>query len=178
MRSLLRTLFVPGLLVVLALISTGCCPGYKPYNVIVTLSDALADPDHAQTVQVDLIAVNESDYRQLRDEPMSQYWRDAVNPSFISAWPRKVLTFSGGKEQRVNKDDPIWKEWLKRGRYLFVLSNTPARTTDQPGTADPRRKIFPLDACQWPGGTNDIRVLVTPVGLRTLTPPKDSWQVP
>ena len=178
MRSLLRTGLMPGLLLVLALLGTGCCPGYKAYNVIVTLSDDLAQQEVAQTVQVDVIGVNASDYVQLKNASLNQYWIDVTKPEFAKVWPRKVLTFGGGREQRVDKNDPIWNDWKKDGRYVFVLSNTPARATDQPGDADPRRKIFPLDACQWPGGTDDIRLKVTSGGLRTLTPPKDRWQVP
>jgi hypothetical protein len=105
---------------------------------------------------------------------MSSYWEPG-NPMRESA-VKYVMTFgaSAAKEQILAKSDPIWQKWKERkATHLLVMAFLPG-IKDQPGGADPRRIILPLDSSKWEKrywGNDTIKVQLGAGGLTPLRQP-------
>ncbi|HUS92322.1 MAG TPA: hypothetical protein VM389_08620 [Phycisphaerae bacterium] len=163
----------------LAWLAGGCAPG--PFNVKVFVDETdqeLKDKMGAlQSIEVDLVAVNETQYQQWEQMKVSDYW-EPTNRVRASA-PKIVMKFGQGqpKEQVLSAKDDIWRKWLdeNKANYLFVIAHLWWITEDSPGNADPRREILPLERGRWEGsalGNLDIPIKIRAAGLVTLRQPK------
>jgi hypothetical protein len=125
-----------------------------------------------QSIEVNLIGVNDTEFRRWEQVPMSQYWQPD-NPFRLSA-KKYVMTFGGSaaRKQLLARSDPIWDVWQERNAtHLFVLAYLPWITQDQPGEGDPRRIILPLKISCWDGynwGANDIPIQLGSGGITSL----------
>jgi hypothetical protein len=168
----MRSGFISGLtLLVLGLTSVGCCSAEsKPYDVTVSLSPAFGASKPA--IEVHLVGVSDSDQSMWSNQSMSQYWQEPNNRLRSSA-TTYVMNFGQGKPdtQTLKKTDPIWQKWSGATK-LYVLAFLPGRFNDGAGDQDPRRRILPLNKCQWPQKeAQQIKVTLLPSNISVETPP-------
>ncbi len=160
-------------------LGTGCCPNYEGRNIVVSLSPEFTG-NSKNTVLVDLIRVNASDYARWKNMDMRAYWDPSIENSARTAATRQGrivrLKFDRGTTQTLEATNPIYKSWSSADIYLFALANTPADATSLPGSQDPRRCIFPADNCAL--GKDPTKLELTPSGWHVLTPPARAWQEP
>jgi hypothetical protein len=150
MNRMYRTLS-GALILAVAMTCGGCTP-----DIQVTL-DAVEADGTVPSVEVHLIAVqNASEYRRLRDQPMSEVWSNLRTDEKTF-----VMTLGEGREnpQVLSSSDPIWGEW-GGAKMLFVLASYPP-SIDLPGDADPRRLIVPLKSGYWKSTPIPIRIRTT-----------------
>jgi hypothetical protein len=169
-------MFRTSVLVLLCLSAYGCCH-VDSRAVHITLSKDLQDPVQRSTLEVHIVAVNDSDYNQWKYLNMQDYWKvdNALRETTTSSAKTKVLTFGANNTQILLANDGFWDR-QDDPLYIFVLSNTPSEGASQPGNQDPRRRVFPLGKCHW-SGDQAIEIQLTPSGWITLTPPSN-WQAP
>ncbi len=155
--------------------SAAGCSGMGRYNVIVRRDSKLGNA----TVTVDLVGVNQSEHDQYYQYSMRKYWSPGD-------WKRQdadkhVIAFEqrSGSREVFSKTHAKWQEWKKkRATYMFVLADLSGIVEDQPGDADPRRQIVPLDKSRWKWKywflpvMPDIEILIKPSGITLVTPPK------
>jgi len=155
-------------LAALAITSTGCHPGPKPFKIAVQMDASFNGP----RVPVDLVGVNANQRRQWEDKSVTEYWGDA---DILRASARRhTLEFNkGGEVQTLAEKDPIWKTWMEEGGAgdVFVIADIPGmgKPNDAPGDADPRRRILPLNPKAWVKGTDELKVIITRGGLEVVT---------
>jgi len=158
------------------------CEG--PYNVVVKLDDkdvGLKDNiGTARAVEINIIAVNDVELPQWEQVSMNEYWE----PDNALRKSAKKIVMKFGQDhparQVLTRQDKAWKDWpddYKRA-HLLILASLPWIHKDQPGGADPRRIILPLnpwmyDWSLWPGEEGKtIPILIQSGGLRCLRQPK------
>jgi hypothetical protein len=158
----------------LLLLLGGCCshsPGQ--YNVSIGMGPSL----RGDTVMVDIVGVNDSEYDKWANYSMTQYWT-AADPLRADAVKYTLLFDAKSATTQVFKqDNPIWQKWRQvHARRLFILANLPGVFEDQPGNQDPRRVILPLDQCRWRlswfSSVDPIKIQAQSSGLDVLTPPQ------
>lgn len=156
----------------------GCTPGMGRYNVEVALDPSLADrAGGPPQVTVDLVGLNDTQVSAWTNKSMTAYWTPSDRMRAEARGVRHEMTFGPGNAgpKTLSKTDPIWETWKSRGAmHLFVLADLPGASGDQPGDADGRRKILPLDKCRWDKDT--IRFQVQSSQIECLTPPKPPEQ--
>jgi hypothetical protein len=149
----------------------GCCsPEMKPYDVTVSLSPTFGANKPA--IEVHLVGVNEPDQSMWSDVSMSRYWQEPNNKLRTSA-NTYVMNFGQGRPdtQTLKKTDPIWQKWSGATR-LYVLAFLPGSFPDGAGDRDPRRRILPLNKCQWPQKEEQqIKITLLPSNIMVETPP-------
>ncbi len=154
------------------LLLVGCAsqPKARSYGLRVELDPALA----GSTIQVDIIGANDvADLPKWQTYSVTSYWQPG-NPMRRNA-DKATLEFGLGKNtvQTFDSDDPRWKRWIDSGAlHLVILADLPGVPEDQPGNADPRRLILPLDAHQWPRGVSTVELRIQESGIKLLTPMK------
>ncbi|MCD6303485.1 MAG: hypothetical protein J7M21_00810 [Planctomycetes bacterium] len=179
LTTIRRSFRAAAMMSLLAPLAGGC--GTGPFNVEVFLDQAdagLRDKIGAvRSIEVNLVGVNEIEYQRWQQMSMNAYW-EPDNPIRASA-KKIVMTFGQGHDskQTLKKNDPIWNVWLKqrKAKYLFVLAYMPWITADQPGQADPRRIILPLDIKRWDmylWGSETIPIQLGAGGITALRQPK------
>jgi hypothetical protein len=162
-----------GMLGVLALLFAGCssCKPGRPgpigkYKIEVTLDDSLK----SSSVLVDLTGVQSLSLPRWNDYDMAKYWREG-DPMRRDA-DKKTLNFVSGQAttQSLEMTDAIWDKWKAKGvSHIAILADLPIAAASQPGNADPRRQILPLDQCSWPDKTKALKILVQRSGIVVLT---------
>jgi hypothetical protein len=162
----------------LTFLAAGC--GEGPFNVQVGLDDndtGLRDKiGSVKTVEVDLVGVNESELERWKQMSVKEFWEP---DNAIRAGAKKyVMTFGQGNlpKQILVKKDPIWKIWIgdRKAKYLVVLAYL-HWIKDQPGEADPRRVILPLEVEKWDWslwGADTIPIQIGSGGMTLLRQPK------
>jgi hypothetical protein len=156
-----------------ALVGCGCTHESKPYNVTVAL-----DPKFAgrPVIEVHLVGVNDSEDRFWSTYSMTRYW--GSEDKLRQNAPKYVMSFGPGKPdtQTLTADNKIWNDWLSRGATrLYVLAFLPEKFDDAPGDQDPRRRILPLDKCQWPQQDKQtIKITLLPSNVQVETSPVKS----
>lgn len=153
----------------LVLLGGGCTsPGR---DVVVSLDEKLRDAQgRMPSVQVDLIAVPEAEFRAWRDIPVDEYWTEG---NTLAASPNKFsMTFkSSDKARLLPKENDLWKTWSKKdATQLVAVAFIPGVKGSGKGEADPRRLLFPLDRQRWEKW-GPIQITVQPTGLATTTRP-------
>ena len=124
-----------------------------------------------QSVQVDVVAVNDTEYGQWRSYSMTDYWRPDDRLRRDAADYRRTFRFGLHQSavQELKIEDAVWQKWESMGaRHLFILADLGA-FEDKMGENDPRRLILPLERRRWDDET--IRIRVDSSGIRCLTPP-------
>ena len=164
-------------LAVLALfVGSGCATSAgKPrsFEVRVTVDKSL----EFTSLQVDLIGANTlADLPKWTTYSVTSYWqpdnpqrRDAnkITHQFGHGLPASVV---------LGREDPRWQEWLRSGvAHLVVMADLPGVATDQPGNADPRRLIIPLDRKLWSYGA-PLEIVIQEGGIKLLTKQKPGKQ--
>jgi len=153
------------------LLAAAGCTGIGKYNVRLGVNPAL----QSQSVQVDVIGVNDTNYAMWEQYSMGQYWSPGDKLRVGSEGAK--VTFYFGLNREAVQTLPIsaekWKQWKSQGcRHLFVLADLGA-VSDAPGEADPRRLILPLETHRWRGRpSNPIRIQIRESGIACETPPK------
>ncbi len=172
-----------GLMVgVMALVTggCGCTPGMDRFNVEVALDLSLAQrPGGPPQITVDLVGLNDTQVSAWSSKRMTEYWTPNDRLRAESKSFRREMTFGPGNAgpKRLEKSDPIWDTWKSRGAmHLFALAELPAAAADQPGDADGRRRILPLDRCRWDSRTETLQFVVQASQIECLTPPKPPEQ--
>jgi len=159
----------------LGLLAAGCAsqPKARSYGLRIELDPD--DPDFASTsIQVDIIGANEvADLPKWQNYSVTSYWipGDLMRRGAVKA----TLEFGLGKSPVLTFDssDPLWNRWISTGAlHLVILADLPGITGDQPGNADPRRLILPLDRRKWPRGVSTIDIRIQASGIKLLTPIK------
>lgn len=164
--------------IVLAFLAGGCAPG--PFNVEVSLAEKDAklrdETGTLRSIEIDLVGVNESELERWKQMPISNFWK-TDSPIRLGS-RRFVMAFGQGRspKQALLKADAIWKTWIEeRGaKYLVVLAYLPS-IQDQPGEADPRRIILPLERGKWEWaawGADTIPIQLGTGGITLLRQPK------
>ncbi len=161
--------------VALLLVATGCNPRF---NVETTAKEGL----ESKSVEVHVVGVNPSELNQWGNYSVTDYWSpgDPMRESAVAQGYVYVMRFGPGlpNPQTLLKSDPIWRTWDKRDvKYMVLMAYLPQYTKqdDQPGDADPRRKILPREGSHWDWsywGMDLIKVEVAPGGVTCLTPHK------
>jgi len=176
-------------LVPLALLAAIGCGGMGRYNVHVALDHQgfRRELNTIPSVEVNLVAVNASEYPVWHGYSVTQYWTpdNPLRVTSVRQGQGKVLTFGEQPpfEQVLRRADPVWDTWADKGAmHLIILSNYPRVSTDLPGDADVRRVILPLAKRRWRSygwftrlfGLGDylMHLVVTPSGVVNHTPPK------
>ncbi len=172
----MRRFAVTAMVAVVSCVLGGCgmFGGGPKYDVMVSLDEAWTSGGRAPTLEVDLVGANPSQAGQLRSASVSQYF--SAGDPFRAAQDKATLTFTSQdpSPKTLSKSDPIWAKWNAAGATdLFVLVNLPG-IPDQPGDADPRRLILPLDPARWTGRELDIAIRRS--GPVVLTPQKPVGQ--
>ncbi|MBX3365408.1 MAG: hypothetical protein KF866_11690 [Phycisphaeraceae bacterium] len=162
------SIVLASVLMLWSLTGCGCSPGARKFNVQVTGREDLLASGH---VEIDIIAINESDRSR---------WEQLSMDSYASSIQRqdardRLRTLSLSKDaptQTLSMNDEIWNRWMRDGSmHLFVLAPTlRVPGASGAGAADARREILPLDRCRWKSGKIEIEVGRS--GIRTLTPPE------
>jgi len=162
----------------LAFLAGGCAPG--PFNVEVSLDEkdtGLRDKTGTvKTIEVNLIAINDSELERWEQMSVNSFWE--VNSPIRASAKKYVMTFGQERpsKQTLLETDAIWKKWIdERGaRYLVVLGYLPWIQNDQPGAADPRRLILPLERGKWEWsawGANTVPIQIGTGGITPLRQP-------
>jgi hypothetical protein len=152
------------------MIGCGCKHESKPYNVTVSLDPRFTSKP---AIEVHLVGVNDSEDRMWNTYAMSKYW--SASDTLRQSAPKYVMSFGQGKpdSQTLSADNKIWNDWLSRGATrLYVLAFLPEKFDDAPGDQDPRRRILPLDRCQWPmQDKQTIKITLLPSNVQVETSP-------
>jgi hypothetical protein len=171
---------LPALLLVL--VSAAGCSGMGKFDVVVKLDESFrAEGATVPSIEVDLIGVNAVEYPRWENYSMSQYWSPA--DQLRRDADKYVMRFGQdwALAQTLRHQDAVWRRWKpKQATHLFVLAFLPGVHEDQPGNADPRRLILPLDQRRWPRygwwyllwRNRRIELLVKSSEISCLTPPK------
>lgn len=163
----------------LAFLAGGCAPG--PFNVEVFLDEkdtGLRDQSGTiKAIEVDFIGVNESELDRWKQMPVSEFW--GVDSPIRANAKKHVMAFGQGLplKQTLLETDPVWKTWIdERGaKYLVVFAYLAWLQKDQPGTADPRRLILPLERGKWEWaawGANTVPIQIGAGGITLLRQPQ------
>jgi hypothetical protein len=175
--DVIRTGALVGLLTLVVGCGT-CQPGMKAFDVRVEPRLA-SRPDQPtpNSVEVNLVGVNQRDYARWSSYPVNQYWNpnDPLRREAQSTGRAHVMVLSAddAKPKVLARSDPIWSKWRAEGAtHLLVLAFLPgARPGSGRSGGDPQRLIFPLDNCRWKG-TDTLDVAVEPSGLTTRSTPQ------
>ncbi|HEY2342868.1 MAG TPA: hypothetical protein VGH90_07560, partial [Chthoniobacteraceae bacterium] len=123
------------------------CASLKTVNV--QADSALA----GASVTVDVVAETDKN-AAIETVPVREYWRSGANvrqPALTT-----TLRFGTGQQSAP----AVTKDWQKIGaKKVVVLADLPGVFQDQPGDADPRRKIIPV------AKSATVTVRITPSGL-------------
>ena len=178
MNTMSRTVLTLGA-ICLSWLAGGC--GEGPFHVEVGLDEAdtgLRDKiGTVQSIEVNFVAVNETEYRRWEQMSMGGYWEP--DNAIRTGAKKHVMTFGQGhaNKQTLKKNDPLWKMWLgeRKAKQLFILAYLPWIQKDKPGDADPRRIILPLEVGRWEWylwGDDTIKIQLGSGGLTALRQPK------
>jgi hypothetical protein len=124
------------------------------------------------SIQVDVVGVNEAEYERWATYPLDAYWSPA-DAFRKNAADRVVLRFGMGRdrEQVIARKDTCWQAWRARQcRHLFVLTNAGPLRSSEGLQSDPRRLILPLEKKRWDDKT--IRIQVQPGGVVCVNGPR------
>jgi hypothetical protein len=138
---------------------------------------ARPDQPTANSVEVNLVGVNQRDYARWASYPVNQYWspNDPLRREVHAGGRAYVMVLSADdpKPKELSRSDPIWSKWRTDGAtQLFVLAFLPgARPESGRSGGDPQRLIFPLDNCRWKG-VDMLGVTVEPSGLTSRSVPE------
>ncbi len=173
----MRRFAVTAMAAVLACVLGGCggFGGGPKYDITVSLDEAWTSGGRTPTLEVDLVGANASQAGPLRSASVGQYF--SAGDPFRAAQDKATLTFTSqdASPKVLSKSDPIWSKWNAAGATdLFVLVNLPGVAQDQPGDADPRRLILPLDPARWTG--RELSIAIRRSGPVVLTPQKPVGQ--
>ena len=130
------------------------CTRLGHYNV------GVASTNPADSIQVDIVGVNEAEFELWSTYPLDDYWSPG-NAFRQNAKDKLVLRFGMGRDQKqtVSIKDSAWKAWdARRCRFLFIVTNAGAFGRGSAATGDPRRLVLPLEKKRWDGRTIDIEV--------------------
>lgn len=183
MRSFSGSAVVAGLgalacLLIPALGGCGCSPSMGKFNVEVALDPSLSErAGGPPQITVDLVGLNDTQVAAWTGKSMTQYWTPNDRLRVEAKSYQHEMSFGPGNAspKTLSKSDPIWEVWKSRqAMHLFVLADLPGAAGDQPGDADGRRKMLPLDKCRWEKDT--IRFVVQSSQIECLTPPKPPEQ--
>jgi hypothetical protein len=148
----------------LAALSLTACSSAPRYNVDVALDREAwqaARGDDMYDVEVDLVAVNESEKPLWENYDIGKYFQ--ANNTFRQDADRHTMTFTADDPQpkRLSKNNPIWREkWNpKDPTHLVVVANL-RDAEPLPGGVDPRRIIIPLDPEYWQADDDTLEVKV------------------
>ena len=152
---------------VLAFLGLGTgCSRLGPYNV------GVQSTNPTDSIQVDVVGVNEAEYDLWANFPMDDYWAPG-NAFRRNAKDKLVLRFGMGRPQKqtISTKDKAWKAWdARKCRYLFVLTNAGSFGGGASPSGDPRRLILPLEKKRWDG--RNIEIEVRSGGLICVNGPK------
>jgi hypothetical protein len=141
----------------------------RAFEVQLTVDKAL----EATSLQVDLIGANTlADLPKWTSYSVTDYWQ----PDNAQRRDASKFTFQFGRglptKVTINREDPKWDPWLKSGvAHLVILADLPGAAIDQPGNADPRRLIIPLDKKLWKRSA-PLEILIQEGGIKLLTKQK------
>lgn len=157
--------------------ATGCAtrPEMAPRDIRVTVDDSLRSPDgRLASVQVDLIAVNPTEYPRWTSVDVDEYWGPPAH-QLQSAQDRYVMTFDYQENvatKVMRKTDPLWTQWKNKGAMdLVAIARIPGvARTGGVGQQDTRRLILPLDKRRW-ADLGELRIQVSRSGITSLSQP-------
>ena len=140
---------------------TGCETTQYPdpfdFNVI------LGSQLKGASVQVDIIGISEDQLETYVNKSITEYFKPD-DPLRENAF-KTSLNFrrDTAEAQTFPITDPMWEAWIEENnaQYIVFLADLPGLTKDQPGNADPRRLILPLDRSQWEKRPEIISVRIT-----------------
>jgi hypothetical protein len=154
------------LLLGFSLLLNGCGDKTQTYNILLECDDVVAK----KSVRVDLIPVSKIDLPEWEAYPVSKYWQpqntkragaDKITKNFGLGQPKSYVLKLSDPEIKAK-----WRDWLnRRVSHLVVIADLDSVTDDAAGSADPRRKIIPLNKKSWPD-TSTLRILVQDGGVR------------
>jgi len=153
-----------------AMLSAGCesKPKMKKFDIGLT-------PQGTQKVEVDLVAVAETDADTWRDKNLDDYFSGNDKLRSDNAEFTRSFTFTEGQNAKVmiSVNDAIWTKWHEKRPKLFVLANSRSLRAEAQktgvGKQDPRRKEITLMSDYWTQSNFDITV--TDGGIRVNPPP-------
>jgi hypothetical protein len=159
-------------------VGCSCQPGMKAFDVRVEQPRLSARPDQptGNSIEVNLIGVNQRDYARWAGYPVNKYWspNDPLRGEARSSGRVYVMVLSADdpKPKQLSRSDPIWSKWRTDGAtQLLVLAFLPGARSDPGRGGDPQRLVFPLDNCRWKG-VDTLGVTVEPSGLTSRSVPE------
>jgi hypothetical protein len=159
-NSFLKPTALASLLALLTFIVAGC-ETTKPQAWNLTINKTTP-----ATIEIDLIGVTESDKPFWTGYNLDKYW-SPNDPRRLGA-DKLSRILEIGQPWIVYRDDPKWAEWLGRGATdLLLIANLPGQF--EPGFADPRRILIPLDRKAWDAPGSMLEVEVQESFVRVLT---------
>jgi len=121
-------------------------------------------------IEVDLIGVTPLEKSSWESYSMDSYWRDPEDSRRKNA-DKLTKALDLNEPWIIPRDDPKWQSWLKRGATeLLVVADLPVRS--ESGTADPRRRFFPLDKKAWDADKKTLDFEIWDTLVRSMTPEK------
>jgi hypothetical protein len=130
------------------------------------------------TIQVDLVAVFESNKNDWLAMDMDKYWEansplrqvaiesQYLYPMYFEYNRDPIQKFPG-----ENPDNLVWKKWKEKNpQYLFILTNLRPikdQSFKDMGRNDPRRKVIPLYGKCWKDPEIDIRITQTGIEVKS-----------
>lgn len=159
-------------------VSVGCGGARMgQYDIRVAMDPALARlPGGAPSVTVNLVGVNETGMELWNNKSMQEYWMpaDALRRDAEQKFAYVMQFGPGQPEVRVlESDDPMWARWREAGAtHLFVLADLPGTYEVQPGSADARRRVLPLDTRRWRDDVIDIELQRSSIYVKTQVLPE------
>lgn len=152
----------------------GCGGGASmgKYNVTVSVDQAWRDTGRIDSIEVDVVGVNQAQMARWSSYPVSSYFssgdqlRADANKAVMRFWTEDSAP------KTLSRSDDKWDQWLGDGAtHLFVVADLLGVRDDLPGDADPRRLILPLSKDRWKGRSIEIEIQRSGLVLKTPMKP-------
>lgn len=143
-------------------------------SITITLDDSLRDASNTMPrIEVNLIAVNDTDLARWQKVPVSQYFQSnhAADTTvvLILGEDRKSQSVSSSGSDAASQDFAR-RVLSKKEKNLVVLCDYPLPKPGIGSDDDTRRLILQTTCLQWAEGQKDLKLLISPVGLTCTTP--------
>jgi hypothetical protein len=147
------------LIATMSLLAGGCSPTTAKLNVNVALDRSLTTGGYPPSTTVQLVGLTRDEVESddtWATYPVNRYFRpgDTLKGGKAkNGLLHEINLGTGGTSALLSNKDPIWDRWKAAGVwYLAIVSSYPRLGEEpNPPSADPRRKILPLDSRAWPG---------------------------
>lgn len=154
------------LITALALVGGGCAPTTAKLNVNVALDRSLTTGGYPPSTTVHLIGLTEQEVKgddTWATYPINRYFQpgDTLKGGKAkNGLLHEINLGAGASAATLPPTDPIWARWKAAGVWYVAIISSYPRLSEEPSrpSADPRRKIIPLDSRAWDKKQLDVTI--------------------